>query len=162
MTRYEAVTCVHHIMNHRYGPAILNYHGSFCNLRALPELLQQENQGSKYPSRVYLPKTCITDPNMGSYQIPGPLLGLPNTGCRIMLRTQKRTISLTTTHIGTLDTLRESLGPVTSRCSVAISNSTNRAGCPRHRSALACGRIRPSQTLGIQHIYVRIYIHINI
>ena len=35
---------------------------------------------------------------MGGYQNSGPLLGPLNT-CRIMLRTQKKTIILTTTHI---------------------------------------------------------------
>ena len=36
---------------------------------------------------------------MGGCQNYGPLLGSLNTKCRIILKTQKRTIILTTTHI---------------------------------------------------------------
>ena len=36
---------------------------------------------------------------MGGYQNYGPFLGPLNTKCRIILRTQKGTIILTTTHI---------------------------------------------------------------
>ena len=43
---------------------------------------------------------------MGGYQNYGPLLGPPNTRCGIILRTQKGTIILTTTHIPLEEFLR--------------------------------------------------------
>ena len=42
---------------------------------------------------------CSLGPNMGSCQNYGPFWGTLNIGCRIIIRTQKGTIILTTTHM---------------------------------------------------------------
>ena len=65
-----------------------------------------------------LPPTRQTPPNplrphMGGCQNQGPLLGTLNTRCRTILRTQKETLILTTTHMNSWPEIRKPYIPET-------------------------------------------------
>ena len=63
----------------------------------LSEPLQGEK--SKQPGCVLNRDVCIDRGHMGGCQNYGPFLGTLNNKCRIIIRTQKGTIVLTTTHM---------------------------------------------------------------
>ena len=59
----------------------------------------KRTQQQFYRRRIKNVTAGITWPYMGSCQNHGPFLGTLNSRCRIILRTQKGTIILTTTHM---------------------------------------------------------------
>ena len=61
-------------------------------------LLSAGGRGRPKLSPISTP-SALPGPHMGSCQNYGPFLGTLNIRCRIILRTQKGTIILTTTHI---------------------------------------------------------------
>ena len=61
---------------------------------------------------------------MGGCQNHGPLLGTLNNRCRIIIGTQKGTLILTTSHIGTLDPLGTPQGPVLGRLEVKSGHAS--------------------------------------
>ena len=70
---------------------LVKSNAGFC-----PPIKWRENHRDEKPRGVQL-----SDSYLGSCQNYGPLLGTPNVRCRIIIRTQKGTIILTTTHLGT-------------------------------------------------------------
>ena len=94
------------IMESFFGPPIC---GNPC-MQASIALVQLDKTG-KPPTTDHCCQTVIGISHMGGCPNHGPFLGPLNTRCRIIIRTQRRIIILTTTHIVALGAVKQFAKP---------------------------------------------------